>query len=325
MSFDGSKWVWMNGKMIPWESANVHVSAHALHYGSGVFEGIRSYETERGPAVFRLDLHLARLQTSAAAHAMEIRYSYDELADGVCDLITANEFTACYIRPICFYGSGSLNVDPSKCPLEVVMLAWPWAAYLCAEGKEAGIRVTVSPWIKFQSKMMPSTAKASGQYINSILAVHDAVQRGYDEAILLDNQGNLAEGSAENIFLVHDGKIRTNDLRHSILLGVTRDSVMTLARDLGYSVEVAELQLEDLLSADEAFLVGTAVEVIPVREVDNIKIGSGKRGPITTRIQQAYFAATTGRDSRYDNWLHYVRQNPLKASDKVSADLVLAT
>ena len=296
----------MNGKLIPWESANVHVSAHALHYGSGIFEGIRCYDTERGPAVFRLDTHLARFQTSAAAHAMEIPYSTEELTEGVCELIRRNEFRACYIRPIAFYGSGSLNVDPSKCPIEVAMLAWPWAAYLSAEGKEAGIRVTVSPWIKFQSKMMPSTAKASGQYINSILAVHDAVLRGYDEAILLDNQGNLAEGSAENIFLVHDGLIRTNDVTHSILLGVTRDSIITIARDLGYSVEIAELHLEDLLSADEAFLVGTAAEVTPVREVDNIKIGSGARGPITTKIQQTFFATTAGNVSKYEGWLHYV-------------------
>lgn len=296
----------MNGKLIPWESANVHVSAHALHYGSGVFEGIRSYGTRRGPAVFRLDLHLARLQTSAAAHAMEIPYSTEELTEAVCQLIKRNEFGACYIRPICFYGSGSLNVDPSKCPVEVAILAWPWASYLAAEGKEAGIRVTVSPWIKFQSKMMPSTAKASGQYINSILAVHDAVLRGYDEAILLDNQGNLAEGSAENIFLVHDKVIRTNDLRHSILLGVTRDSIITIARDLGYQVEIDELHLEDLLSADEAFLVGTAAEVTPVREVDGINVGNGGRGPITTKIQQAFFSATSGNDGKYAEWLHYV-------------------
>ena len=297
----------MNGEIIPWESANVHVSAHALHYGSGVFEGIRSYETNKGPAVFRLDLHLARLQTSAAAHAMELPYSTEELTEAICKLIKRNEFGACYIRPICFYGSGSLNVDPSKCPIEVAILAWPWASYLAAEGKEAGIRVTVSPWIKFQSKMMPSTAKASGQYINSILAVHDAVLRGYDEAIMLDNQGSLAEGSAENIFLVHDQVIRTNDLRHSILLGVTRDSIISIARDLGYSVEITELHLEDLLSADEAFLVGTAAEVTPVREVDGIKVGNGGRGPITRKIQETFFSATSGNDSRYDDWLHYVQ------------------
>lgn len=296
----------MNGEIVPWESANVHVSAHALHYGSGVFEGIRSYETKRGPAVFRLDLHLARLQTSAAAHAMELPYSTEELTEAICQLIKRNEFGACYIRPICFYGSGSLNVDPSKCPIEVAILAWPWASYLAAAGKESGIRVTVSPWIKFQSKMMPSTAKASGQYINSILAVHDAVLRGYDEAILLDNQGNLAEGSAENIFLVHDQVIRTNDLRHSILLGVTRDSIITIARDLGYPVEIAELHLEDLLSADEAFLVGTAAEVTPVREVDGIKVGNGGRGPITTKIQETFFSATSGNDSKYDDWLHFL-------------------
>lgn len=296
----------MNGEIIPWESANVHVSAHALHYGSGVFEGIRSYETNKGPAVFRLDLHLARLQTSAAAHAMELPYSTEELTEAICKLIKRNEFGACYIRPICFYGSGSLNVDPSKCPIEVAILAWPWASYLAAEGKEAGIRVTVSPWIKFQSKMMPSTAKASGQYINSILAVHDAVLRGYDEAIMLDNQGSLAEGSAENIFLVHDQVIRTNDLRHSILLGVTRDSIISIARDLGYPVEITELHLEDLLSADEAFLVGTAAEVTPVREVDGIKVGNGGRGPITRKIQETFFSATSGNDRKYDDWLHYI-------------------
>ena len=306
MSFAQTRWVWRNGEIIRWEDANTHVSVHALHYGSGVFEGIRCYETVNGPAVFRLDAHLDRLYQSADVYGIEIPYSQSTLTEAVCEIIQVNEFKSCYVRPLCYYGSSSLGLNPALCPVEVVILTWPWAAYLGAEGLEKGVRVTVSPWLKFHSKMIPTTAKACGQYLNSVLAVRDAVRRGFDEALLLDAEGNIAEGSGENLFLVRDNKLLTNDEQHSILLGVTRDAVLRIADDLGYEIKVRALTLDDLLGADEAFFTGTAAEVTPVREVDNQVIGVGRRGPVTARIQEAFFAATAGRDERYRDWLHVV-------------------
>src|SRR5882724_2850935 len=281
MSFEQSKWVWMNGELVQWANATVHVSVHGLHYGSGVFEGLRCYETVDGPAVFRLEAHLERLFASAQVYGIEIAYSLDELAAAVRSLIERNEFRSCYIRPICFYGSDGLGLHPRNCPVEVVILAWPWAPYLGSEGLENGVRVTVSPWLKFHSQMLPTTAKACGQYLNSILAVRDAVARGFDEALLLDTDGHIAEGSGENLFLVRDGRLVTNDERHSILLGITREVVMQIARDLGYRVETRALRLDDLLNADEAFFTGTAAEVTPIREVDGVPINDGRRGPVT--------------------------------------------
>jgi len=306
MSFDRTHWVWRNGEIIRWEDANTHVSSHALHYGTGVFEGVRCYETADGPAVFRLDAHLQRLYDSAKAYGVEIPYTLSDLSEAICDVIQLNEFRSCYVRPLCFYGSGALSVHPGKCPVEVVILTWPWAAYLGAEGLERGVRVTISPWQKFSSQMMPTTAKACGQYVNSMLAVRDAVNRGFDEAILLDWEGNIAEGSGENLFLLRNGELLTNDERHSILMGVTRDAVIRIAADLGYPTTVRALGLDDLLNADEAFFTGTAAEVTPIREVDNKVIGNGRRGPVTEQIQKVFFAATSGRDARYRDWLHFV-------------------
>ena len=212
------------------------------------------------------------------------------------------------MRHLCFYGSSTLGLHPAKCPVEVVILTWPWAAYLGAEGLERGVRVTVSPWLKFHSQMMPTTAKACGQYLNSILAVRDAVRRGFDEALLLDQDGHIAEGSGENLFIVRDRQLLTNDERHSILLGITRDVVMQIARNLGYRLETGALRLDDLLNADEAFFTGTAAEVTPIREVDGRPIRTGRRGPVTEQIQEVFFAATSGRDPRYRDWLHPVGQ-----------------
>lgn len=306
MSFDQSKWVWRNGEIIPWEDATTHVSSHGLHYGSGVFEGMRCYETADGPALFRLDEHLDRLYQSAAVHGMDIPYGREELTEGICQLIERNGFTACYVRPLVYFGSSSLSLHPMKCPLEVVILVWPWAAYLGAEGLERGVRITVSPWKKFHSEMMPTTAKACGQYINSILAVREAVSRGFDEALLLDVNGHIAEGSGENLFVIRNGEVLTNDERHSILLGITRDAVLTIAKDLGHRVRVGPITLDDLLGADEAFFTGTAAEVTPIREVDGTLVHDGERGPITRSIQSVFFAATAGRSERYRNWLTFV-------------------
>jgi branched-chain amino acid aminotransferase len=308
MAFGNPKWIWMNGKFVPWHEATFHVSAHALHYGSGVFEGVRCYETVNGPAVFRLDEHLMRLYASAAVYGIEIPVKPEELAQATCELITLNGFSSCYIRHISFYGSESLALHPVNCPVQVAILAWPWGPYLGANAAKSGVRITVSPWLKFDSRMMPTRAKACGQYLNSILAVRDAVARGYDEALLLDLQGHIAEGSGENLFIVRDGRIFTNDERDSILLGITRDSVIEIARGLSYSVETDTLQLEDLLNADEAFFTGTAAEVTPVCEVDGKPIGDGTVGRITTQIQSAFVDAVAGCDRRYEHWLTLVEQ-----------------
>jgi branched-chain amino acid aminotransferase len=311
MSFNESKWVWQNGQIIPWAQATTHVSVHALHYGSGVFEGIRCYATPDGPAVFRLDAHLERLYASASVHGLKIPYSQEELADGICDLIQRNGFNSCYVRPICYFGAGSLGLHPGKCPVEVAILAWPWATYLGAEGLQQGVRVTLSPWVKFHSQMMPTTAKACGQYINSILAVRDAMSRGFDEALLLDIEGNIAEGSGENLFIVRDGELITNDQRNSILLGITRDAVIEIAHDLGYKVRTDTLRIEDLLAADEAFFTGTAAEVTPIREVDGAFINDGLPGPITKQIQECFFSLTSGQGEKHREWLHFVMAQPV--------------
>lgn len=322
MSFEQSKWVWMNGECIRWSDARIHVSAHALHYGTGVFEGIRCYKTVDGPALFRLDDHLTRLFLSAEVHGIELPYSPDEIEEAVCTTVGLNEFESCYIRPICYYGGGGLGLHPRDCPVEVAILAWPWAALLGDESLVSGVRVTVSPWIKFSSRTLPTTAKACGQYLNSILAVRDAYNRGFDEALLRDERGNIAEGSGENLFIVSDGRLITNDAASSILLGVTRDTVIEVARNLGYEVEIATISVERLLDADEAFLTGTAAEVAPICELDGRRIGAGRRGPITERLQRAFFDITTGRDRSYSRWLHPVHYSV--ASDMSSRRLSLA-
>lgn len=308
MSFENIKWIWKNGATLPWAEATVHVSAHGLHYGSGVFEGIRCYETEFGPALFRLPEHLERFHASAAVYNFEIPFSVGELSDAICDLIRVNELSSCYVRPICYMGSGGLGVHPGKCPVEVAIMAWPWGAYLGSDGIEKGIRVTVSPWRKFHSSMIPTTAKACGQYLNSILAVQDAFARGFDEALLLDRDGRLAEGSGENLFVIRNGRIFTNEADDSILMGITRGAAIEIARELGFEIKAKSLELDDLLNADEAFFTGTAAEITPIREVDNEIIGSGKRGPVTRQIQETFFDAVNGRDERFSKWLHPVEQ-----------------
>ncbi|MGD9563416.1 MAG: branched-chain amino acid transaminase [Pyrinomonadaceae bacterium] len=308
MSFENVKWVWKNGDIVPWADATVHVSAHALHYGSGVFEGIRCYDTELGPAVFRLAEHLDRFHASAAAYNFEIPYSNEQLTEATTTLIARNGFTSCYIRPIFFKGSGTLGLHPGKCPSETAIIVWPWGSYLGAEGLENGVKITVSPWRKFHSSMMPTTAKACGQYLNSILAVQDAFSRGYDEGLLLDMNGSLAEGSGENLFVIKDGRVTTNKADDSILMGITRDAAIEIARELGYQVAERSLELDDLLSADEAFFTGTAAEVTPIRQVDDHMIGEGRRGPVTKDIQETFFNAVTGGDPRFRKWLHPITQ-----------------
>jgi branched-chain amino acid aminotransferase len=294
----------MNGEVIPWSKATTHVSAHGLHYGTGVFEGIRCYATNNGPALFRVEDHLARFFASAEIHGIEIPFSPDQLTEAIAHVIRENGFNACYVRPIAYFGSGSLSLYPRECAVEVAILVWPWADYHGAEAQKTGVSVTVSPWRKFESTMMPTTAKACGQYVNSVLAIRDAVSRGFGEAILLDGSGQITEGSGENLFIVSDRQLLTNDASHSILPGITRDAVLRIASDLGYSTGVKALSLEDLISADEAFFTGTAVEVTPIRELDETPIGTRTPGPVTAEIQRTFFAATAGEDERYSHWLH---------------------
>ena len=305
-SFDDVQTVWMSGEMLPWAKANVHVSAHALHYGSGVFEGIRCYATPEGPAVFRLEDHIDRLFASARVHGIEIPFTRAAMAAAVCQTIEANHFTSCYVRPIVFMGSATLSLNPRSCPVEAAVIAFPWPKMLGEDAFDRGVRITVSPWRKFSPAMMPTTAKACGQYVNSILAARDAADRGYDEALLLDAAGGVAEGAGENLFVVLDGVVQTNDNRASILMGMTRDAVIEIAGDLGYPVETRALSLEDLLVADEAFFTGTAAEVTPIAEVDGTKIGRGRPGEITREIQRAFFKATSSESKRYRKWLHFV-------------------
>ena len=304
--FDQTQWVWMDGEIVAWSEATVHVSSHALHYGTGVFEGIRCYDTDQGPAIFRADAHLDRFFASAAVYGLRIPFSPEQLMEAMCALIRLNGFRSCYLRPICYYGSRSLGLLPDRCPMHASILAFPWNTMHGDEALRRGVHIGVSRWTKFHSTMMPTTAKACGQYINSILALREAVSAGFDDALLLDLGGSVCEGSGENLFLIKDGILFTNDERHSILMGVTRDAVITIARDLGIPVETRALQLEELTCADEAFFTGTAAEVTPIRALDDKPISNGSRGPITERIQQKFFSVVAAREPAYDHWLHRV-------------------
>ncbi len=297
-------YIWMNGELVDWDQATVHVGSHGLHYGSGVFEGIRCYETPAGPAVFRLTDHMRRLETSAGLIYMTLPFTVDELVKGTHDLLGANGLPACYVRPIAFYGFGTLGVPPRQNPVEVVIMSWPWGTYLGAEALEKGIRAKVSTWRRVGPNTIPHAAKATGVYLNSMLAVLEASRAGYEEAILLTEDGYVGDGSGENIFVVKDGVIFTPDLSASILPGITRDSIITLARGLGYEVVLKPLIRTDLYVADEVFMTGTAAEVTPIRSVDDQEIGDP--GPITRAIQTAYLDTVTGRDTRFANWLEHV-------------------
>jgi branched-chain amino acid aminotransferase len=295
--------IWMNGELVDWGDAKIHVGSHGLHYGSGVFEGIRCYETERGPAVFRLTDHLERLRASARLLHMELPYGVEELRAACMELVAANGLPECYLRPICFYGYGELGVSAAGNPVDAVIMSWPWGAYLGEEGLKKGIRAKISSWQRIGPNVVPHVAKATGIYLNSMLAVTEANRAGYDEAILLTTEGFVADGSGENIFVVKDGVIRTPPLSTSILPGITRDSVIQIAQDLGHHVEEANLIRSDLYLADEVFMTGTAAEVTPLRSVDDVEIGVG---PVTLEIQAAYLDTVRGRSERWAQWLEYV-------------------
>ncbi|TML87278.1 MAG: branched-chain amino acid transaminase [Actinobacteria bacterium] len=294
--------IWMNGELVDWADAKVHVGAHGLHYGSGVFEGIRAYETPKGTAVFRLTEHMQRLHNSAQLLYMEIPYSVDELRAATLDLLGVNGIPEAYIRPIAFYGYGELGVSSIGNPVEVVIMSWPWGAYLGDEGLTSGIRVKVSTWQRIGANVVPHVSKATGVYLNSMLAVMEANRAGYDEALLLTADGYVADGSGENIFVVKDGIIYTPDLSASILPGITRDSVTQIAQDLGYQVVAKNLIRTDLYLADEVFMTGTAAEVTPIREIDDHVVGVGQ---VTLELQQAYLDTVRGRSERWSQWLEH--------------------
>ncbi len=294
--------IWMNGELVDWADARIHVGSHGLHYGSGVFEGIRCYETPKGPAVFRLTDHLQRLHTSARILQMEIPFGVEELRAATFELIRVNGLPECYLRPIAFYGYGELGVSAGDNPVETVLMSWPWGAYLGEDGQRNGIRAKISSWQRVGPNVIPHVAKATGIYLNSMLAVMEANRGGYDEAILLTAEGYVADGSGENIFAVKDGVISTPALSASILPGLTRDSVIQIAQDLGHEVRETHLIRSDLLTADEVFMTGTAAEVTPLRSVDDIEIGVG---PVTLELQGAYLDTVRGRSERWGQWLEY--------------------
>ncbi|MDQ3672002.1 MAG: branched-chain amino acid transaminase [Actinomycetota bacterium] len=295
--------IWVNGELVDWADAKVHVGSHGLHYGSGVFEGIRCYETEKGPAVFRLQDHLRRLYDSAKVLYMDLPYSTAELRAATHELIAANGIPTCYIRPIAFYGYGELGVATTGNPVDVVIISFPWGAYLGEDGLEDGISTMVSSWERVGPNVVPHVAKATGIYLNSMLATTEARRAGYDEAIMLTRDGYVADGPGENIFVVKNGRIQTPPLSMSILPGITRDTIIHLADALGYPVEEMLLIRTDLYLADEVFMVGTATEVAPVRSVDGQEIGVG---PITLELQKAYLDVVNGRDQRWTDWLDVV-------------------
>ena len=305
--------IWQNGELVAWEDAKVHVLTHGLHYGTGVFEGIRAYDTEHGPAIFRHRDHLARLFKSAELYYMPIPYSIEELRTATHELLAANELRECYIRPIAFRGYGQMGLYPLDCPVEVVIAAWPWGAYLGEDGKSQGIRAKVSSWRRISPDSLIPHAKATGQYLNSVLAKVEASKAGYQEAVLLDARGFVCEGSGENIYIVREGEILTPPQTAGILDGINRKSIIQIARDLGYTVIERDLARAELYLADEVFMTGTAAELCPVREVDDHPIGGGEPGPITSELQRVFDDALHGRDPRYLDWLDIVKV-PTKAA-----------
>jgi len=303
---DRDGFIWYNGELVEWRSATTHVLTHSLHYGMGVFEGVRAYETKNGPAIFRLQDHTDRLFRSAHILGIKLPFTKDEINKAHLDVLKANKLASCYFRPLGFYGSGKLGVAPPSDDVQMIVAAWPWGAYLGEEGMQKGIRVKTSSFTRHHVNITMCKAKATGNYMNSILANTEATRDGYDEALLLDVEGYVAEGSGENVFIVRKGKLYTPDLT-SALEGITRDSVIQIAGDMGLEVIEKRLTRDEVYSADEAFFTGTAAEVTPIREVDNRQIGEGSRGPVTTEIQRRYFDCVAGCDPRHQDWVTYVK------------------
>jgi branched-chain amino acid aminotransferase len=313
MAFAGTGKIWMNGKLVEWKDAHIHLASHVIHYGTAVFEGARCYSTPKGSACFRLDTHMRRLQDSAKIYRMTYPLDLVGWQNAVLDTIRANQMKACYIRPILYRGYETLGVNPHTCPVDAAIILWEWGAYLGQDALEQGVDVKVASWSRMAPNTLPAMAKSSANYANSGLIKMEALADGYSEAIALDVFGNVSEGSGQNIFTVRNEIIYTPPLASSILGGITRDSVITLARDLGYTVTETGLPRESLYVADEVFFVGTAAEVTPIRSVDKITIGSGSRGPITQKLQRAYFDVINGESPDRHGWLTYVRLDDSQA------------
>jgi len=299
---DRDGWIWQDGKLRPWREATTHVLTHTLHYGMGVFEGVRAYKTSQGTAVFRLREHTDRLFRSAHINGMKMPYDKSTIFEAQREVVRANKLDECYIRPIAFYGSEVMGINTAKCSVNVAIAAWPWGAYLGAEALEKGIRVKTSSYVRHHVNVTMCRAKSVGTYMNSILANQEAHQDGYDEALLLDVDGFVAEGAGENIFLVKNGVLYEPELT-SALEGITRDSVIRIAQDFGIPLVAKRITRDEVYCADEAFFTGTAAEVTPIRELDNRTIGSGKRGPVTEKLQKAFFDCVTGKSDKYRDWL----------------------
>lgn len=304
MPIDKVEKIWMDGELVAWDDANVHILTHTLHYGCGVFEGIRAYETARGAAVFRLQDHIQRLFNSAKIFMIDMPFTASQLVDATKELVRVNALDSCYIRPIVYLGYGEMGLNPLPCPVNVSIAAWPWGTYLGDEGLKNGVRMKVSSWKRHDPNTMPPAAKGTGMYINSSMAKVEALNAGYDEAILLSPNGHVSECTGENIFIVRDGTIYTPPVSAGALEGITQDSIDTIATDLGMGYEVEHLLRSDLYTADEAFLSGTAAEIVPIRSVDDRDLG--EPGPVTRQLQESYFAAVRGEDDRYKDWLEYV-------------------
>jgi branched-chain amino acid aminotransferase len=295
--------IWHNGKFIPWDSAQIHVLSHVVHYGSGVFEGIRAYDSVHGPAIFRLQDHMQRLRNSAHIYRMEVSFSVDDLCQASLELVRANKLSACYIRPIVLRGYGDVGVDPRNCPIEVYMACWEWGKYLGEEGMRDGVDICVSSWNRPAPNTLPQMAKAVANYMSSQLIRMEAKINGYAEGIALDVNGYVSEGSGENVFVVQNGKVITPSFANSALPGITRDSIITLCRDMDIPVVEQTIPREMLYVADEVFLCGTAAEITPIRSIDRITVGEGARGPVTKRIQDEFFAITSGKKPDRHGWL----------------------
>lgn len=303
MPFEGASKIWMNGSLVDFEDAKIHILSHVVHYGSGVFEGIRCYETARGPEVFRLGDHMRRIVDSARIYRMPPEQTQEELEAACLEIIAANELRDCYVRPLIYRGFKTLGVDPRQCPIDVMIAAWKWGKYLGEEGMTEGVDVAVSSWTRIAPNTFPAMAKATANYMNSQLIRMQAGEDGYAEGIALTSDGYVSEGSGENLFVIRDGRIFTPPLGESVLPGITRDCVITLAAELGYEIEEMRIPREMLYIADELFFSGTAAEVTPIRSVDRIAVGNGKRGPITEKIQTAFFDYVEGKvDDRY-GWM----------------------
>ena len=306
MALPQSEKIWFNGKLVNWEDAQIHVLSHVVHYGSSVFEGIRCYNTRNGSAIFRLQDHMNRLFDSAKIYRMEIPFSREEMCEAALETIRVNKLKECYIRPVAFRGYGALGVLPFDCPVDAVIAVWEWGQYLGDEAVEKGVSVCTSSWNRMAPNTMPSLAKAGGNYLNSQLVKMEAKLNGYDEGIVLDPSGLVSEGSGENLFIIKNGTIYTPSSSFSILPGITRHTVITLARDLGLRVEQRAIPRESIYIADEVFFTGTAAEITPIRAVDQIPVGTGNRGPITQKLQEAFFAITSGEAEDVHSWLTFV-------------------